>query len=65
MTDKEFVLSIYPKAVSTNLSEVGVRYIHTGEDTAFLGYCIGKTEEETWAYAVDDIKYEMVKKLAQ
>ena len=64
MTDKEFVLSIYPEAVYIAVFIAGSRCIRT-DDKSYFGWCVNKTEEETWAYAVHDIKYEMVKKLAQ
>ena len=76
MTDKEFVISIYedakyvhwpwdprpPRPWKGRGQQSGIQITNNKKIRDF-GWCINKSEEQTWYYARRDIEFEMLRKL--
>lgn len=64
MTDKEFVLAVYPNAKFISFkSGMCIEIGHSPYKT--IGYCAETTENMTWRYAREDINFAMIRKLEE
>jgi hypothetical protein len=61
MTDKEFVLSIYPTAKIIQATWINLYVVWNNSDLNLSGYCI--SEEAAWEEVAIAIKNKIAKKL--